>query len=120
MKTAWIAALALLAFVQPASAQTRLHPLNAGQRERVISTLTRHHIGGQRHPQGIENRLHHFDLWHGRAIVLAVTTLAEPPSRTVADALALGLSPCPRWVRRSSTRTVCGGRADAKAPHRSA
>src|SRR5207245_6459555 len=82
---------------QPAAAHTRRPPRNAGQRARGISPLTRHHIGGQRHPPGIENRLQHFDLWHVRAIVLAVTTLAEPPSRTVADALALGLSPCPRW-----------------------
>src|ERR1700757_5514219 len=59
--------------------QTRLYPLNTGQIEWVISSLTRYDVRGQRHPQGIKYRLHHFDLGQVGTIILAVTKLEEPP-----------------------------------------
>jgi len=58
---------------------TRLHPLNTGDVERVIRPLTRYDIRRQRHPQGIQHRLHHFDLGQVGTIILAVTKLEEPP-----------------------------------------
>src|SRR5712691_790192 len=63
---------------QPAPTYTRLPPCHTGEREPVIRPFPRHHIGGQRHPQGVQHRLHHFDLRQVGAIILAVTALEEP------------------------------------------
>ena len=63
---------------QPTPAQTRLHPTNAGHIERIIGPLAGDDIGGQRHPQGIENRLHHFHLRQVGTVILAVAELEQP------------------------------------------
>jgi hypothetical protein len=60
---------------QAASAHTLLHPLDTWNVQGIISPLARHYIGGQGHPQRIENRLHHFDLRQIRAIILAMAKL---------------------------------------------
>jgi hypothetical protein len=56
---------------QAASAHTLLHPLDTRDIQGIISPLARYHIGGHRHPQRIENRLHHLDLRQIRAIIMA-------------------------------------------------
>ena len=60
---------------QATATQTVLNPLDTRDIERIIGALARHYIGGERHPQGIENRLHHFDLGQIRAIILAMAKL---------------------------------------------
>jgi hypothetical protein len=60
---------------QATAAQTLLHPLDTRHIQRVIGVLARHHIGSHRHPQRIENRLHHFDLRQIRTVILAMAKL---------------------------------------------
>ena len=60
---------------QATAAQTLLHPLDTRDIQGIIGALARHHIGGQGHPQRIENRLHHFDLRQIRAMILAMAKL---------------------------------------------
>ena len=59
---------------QATATQTVLNPLDTRDIERIIGALARHYIGGERHPQGIENRLHHFDL---RQVGTMVFTMAK-------------------------------------------
>src|SRR6266851_1345183 len=73
--------LAVTHLEQPVPAHARLHPRNTGYIEGVIGSRTRHHIRGQRHSQGIQNGLHHFDLRQVRAIILAVAKLEEASFR---------------------------------------
>ena len=70
--------LAIANIQQPMAAYTRLHPTDTGYIERVIGTLTRHHLRGQRHAQGIEYRLHPLDLRQVRSIVFTRAKLKEP------------------------------------------
>jgi hypothetical protein len=60
---------------QATTAHTLLNPLDTRTIKRVIGTLTRYHINGQRHPERIENGLHHLDLGQIRAIILAMAKL---------------------------------------------
>jgi hypothetical protein len=82
--------LAIAHIQQAALAQGAPHAGNCRQIQRVIGTLTRQHLAGDRHAQWIERRQQHFELGQIGAVVFAVAELEEASLRHLPVATAGG------------------------------